>query len=162
MRVFAFQVFQFRPWKRTYATGCVAAAIRGSTFVARVAGESTETYERPCRSRNESVSACSSSVIHERWRNSTSGTSGSRRAASGSSSASASGDFLKRGGYCISTPRSFPAAWSGSSASRNSRNAVSTSASSCPVIAFDAFAWKTKPSGVRSAQRAEVSGEGKR
>ena len=44
------------------------------------------------------MSPRSSSVIHERSRNSTSGTSGSRSAARGSSSASDSGDFLKRGG----------------------------------------------------------------
>ena len=36
------------------------------------------------------------------------------------------------------------------------------SVSSCPVISFDAFAWKTNPAGVRSAQRADVSGVGRR
>ena len=47
--------------------------------------------------------------------------------------------------------------------SRNSTNARSReSVSSWPVISFDAFAWKTKPSGVRSAQRAAFSGDGRR
>ena len=72
------------------------------------------------------------------------GRAGARPAAS---SSSASRDFLKRGGYWSSTPRSFPDCSSGASASRNSRNAVSRSASSWPVISPLAFAWKTKPSG---------------
>ena len=100
------------------------------------------------------MSASSSSVIHERCRNSTSGTSGSSSARTCASSASASGDFLKRGWYWSRTPRSFPDASSGASASRNSPNAGSSAASRCPVISALALAWKTKPGGVRSAHFA--------
>ena len=124
-------------------------------------GESTDTYERPWRSRKEKVSARSSSSTHERCRNSTSGTSGSSSGAAVFSSSIASLDFLNRGGYWSSTPRSLPARSSGASASRNSANACSRSASSCPVIPLLAFAWKTNPSGVRSAHFAAVSGEGR-
>ena len=51
-----FHVFPLRPWKRTYATGCVAAAMRGTTLEARVSGASTDTYASPCGPRNASVS----------------------------------------------------------------------------------------------------------
>ena len=107
--------------------------------------------------------ARSSSVIHDRWRNSINGTSGASSSATSRSSSSASGDFFTRGWYCSSTPRNFPDASSGASDSRNSANARSReSVSSCPVISFDAFAWKTNSEGVRSAQRAAVSGDGRR
>jgi hypothetical protein len=36
-----FHVFSFRPWNRTYATGCVISACRATTFEARVIGVST-------------------------------------------------------------------------------------------------------------------------
>ena len=94
-----FHVFTFRPWKRTYATRCVAAATGGRTFEARVRGASTDTYASPCRSRKESVSARSSSSSHERWRNSTSGTSGSSSSRTPASSSFAASDFFTRGWY---------------------------------------------------------------
>ena len=50
-------------------------------------GLSSETYASSCASRNASVSARSASSSHERWRNSTSGTSGARRAGARASSA---------------------------------------------------------------------------
>ena len=43
-----FHVCALRPWKRIRQTGCVAAATRGATFVARGSRASTETYESPC------------------------------------------------------------------------------------------------------------------
>ena len=49
---------------------------------------------------------------------------------------------------------------SGASASRNSRNAWSRSASRCPVISPDALTWKVKSGGVRSAHFWAVSGDG--
>ena len=59
------------------------------------------------------MSASSSSVTQERWRNSISGTSGSSSPRTRASSASASGDFLTRGWYWSRTPRIFPDASSG-------------------------------------------------
>ena len=44
-----FQVAAFRPWKRTYATRCVAAATRGETFEARVAGAVERDERKPVR-----------------------------------------------------------------------------------------------------------------
>ena len=119
-----FQVFALRPWKRTYATRCVAAATRGDDVRGARARASTDTYARPCRSRNASVSARSSSSIHERWRNSTSGTSGVEQPRTRASSAFASADFTNRGWYWSRIPRSFPESSSGSSDARNSANAV--------------------------------------
>ena len=106
----------------------------------------------------------SSGVIQERCRNSTSGTSGSRSGRTSRSSSSDSSVFLKPDGYCISTPRSFPAASSGARASRKRLNSSSsgTSRSRWPVISPDAFAWKVKPGGVRSAHFAATSGAGRR
>ena len=60
------------------------------------------------------------------------GRAGRAAAPTAASSSSASRDFLTRGWYWSSTPRSLPDASSGASASRNSRNAVSRSASSWP------------------------------
>ena len=83
-------------------------------------GLSSETYASSCASRNASVSARSASSSHERWRNSTSGTSGARRAGARASSAFAASLFVKRGWYWRRTPRSLPESSSGSSAARKS------------------------------------------
>ena len=134
-----FHVFSLRPWKRTYATGWVATACRATTFDARVIGVSRDTYASPVRSRNASVSSRSSGSIQERWRNSTSGTSGAIRSGTRSSSASASADFVKRGWYWSRTPRSFPESSSGSRAARNSAKASSVGSPSWNVIVLWAF-----------------------
>ena len=156
-----FHVCALRPWNRTYATRCVAAATRGETFDARVRGLSSDTYARPCSSRNASVSARSSSSIHERWRNSTSGTRGASRPGARASSAFAAADLVNRGWYWRRTPRSLPDSSSGSSAARNSRNASSVGSPSCQVIAADALTWNVNPSGVRRAQRSVTAGSGR-
>ena len=80
------------------------------TFDARArAASRPRRTTSPWRSRKENVSARSSSSTHERCRNSTSGTSGSSSGAAAFSSSIASVDFLNRGGYWSSTPRSLPA-----------------------------------------------------
>jgi hypothetical protein len=155
-----FQVCAFRPWKRTYATRCVAAAIVGETFEARVRGLSSETNASPFSSRNDSVSSRSPSSVQERWRNSTSGTSGASRSGARASSAFAAADLTTRGWYWRSTPRIFPESSSGSSAARNSRNAASVGSSSCQVIAAEALTWNVNPSGVRRAHRSLTAGSG--
>ena len=121
-----FHVFALRPWKRTYATECGRLGMAATTFEARVmrrvdrdVGEPVPLEER------ERVRPLVLGSIQDRWRNSTSGTSGSSRARARSSSAFASGDFVKRGWYCRRTPRSFPESSSGSSEARNSANAWS-------------------------------------
>ena len=107
------------------------------------------------------MSERSSGSIHERWRNSTSGTSGSSRARTRASSSFASFDLTKRGWYCISTPRSFPESSSGSTELRNAANAASVGSPSWKVIAAPALTWKVNSSGVRSAQRRVTSGSGR-
>ena len=124
-------------------------------------GLSTDTYASPCASRNASVSARSASSIHDRWRNSTSGTSGARRSGASASSAFAAADFVKRGWYWSRTPRSFPDSSRGSSAERKSRNASWVGSPSCHVIAADAFTWKVNVSGVRRAHRSVTAGSGR-
>ncbi len=44
-----FHVFSLRPWKRTYATECVAAACRAMTFDARVIGRVDGYVREPVR-----------------------------------------------------------------------------------------------------------------
>ena len=132
----------------------------GETFDARVRGLSSETNASPFASRNASVSARSSSSVHERWRNSISGTSGARRSGARASSAFASADFVNRGWYWSRTPRSLPESSSGSSAARKSRNASSVGSPSCQVIAADALTWNVNSSGVRRAHRSVTAGSG--
>ena len=86
--------------------------------------------------------------------------SGSRRSRAATSSSSACRVCPTRGWYWRRTPRIFPDRSSGASASRNSRKACSRSASRCPVISPDAFTWKVKSAGVRSAHFCAVSGDG--
>ena len=72
-----------------------------------------------------------------------------RRAARGRARAPPSPrrDFVNRGWYWSSTPRSFPDSSSGSSAPRNSRNAASVGSPSCHVIAADALTWNVNAVG---------------
>ena len=131
------------------------------TFDARVRGESTDTYARPWRSRNENVSAAlvllqprAVAELDERDERVE-----QRRGGRSSSIASLRLHEPRRvlEQHAAELPRRLERR---ERLAELARTPCSRSASSWPVISPLAFAWKTKPSGVRSAHFAAVSGRG--
>ena len=157
-----FHVFSLRPWKRTYATGCVAAAWRATTFDARVIGVSTDTTRGRCRSRNASVSARSSGFhpravaeLDERDERVDS-RANARELGERLGRLHEAGVVLQRGSRAASRRARAARATRGTPRTpRRPARPRDPSSSSC------AFTWKMNSGGVRCAQRPVTAGIGK-
>ena len=159
-----FHVFQLRPWKRTYATACVAAAIaRHDVRRARARRVDRDVREPVPLEERERVGALvlgHPRAVPELDQRDERVEQRPRRAR----------ELVERLARLLDARVVLEqdAAQLPDELERRERvaelgeRALARSVSSWPVIAPHAFAWKTKPAGVRSAHRAAVSGVGRR